>query len=99
MADEELNITIQIAGRPYKLTVNRNDEETIRKAAKHIEEQINHYAKNFHYSDKQDLLAMVVLHFASLAINNQSEVEYASKSLSPTLNEIDRILSDALLKD
>ncbi len=95
MADE-LPITINIAGRPYKLTVNRNEEETIRKAAKHIEGQINHYAKNFRYSDKQDLLAMVVLHFATLAINNHNEVEFAANSLSPTLSEIDRILTDAL---
>jgi len=95
MADE-LPITINIAGRPYKLTVNRNEEELIRKAAKHIEGQISHYAGNFRYSDKQDLLAMVTLHFATLAINNQNEVEFATNSLSPTLTDIDNLLTEAL---
>lgn len=95
MADE-LPITITIAGRPYRLTINRNEEETIRKAAKHIEGQINHYAKNFKYSDKQDLLAMVVLHFATLAINNQDEATFVATSLSPTLTGIDSILTEAL---
>ncbi len=95
MADE-LPINITIAGRPYRLTVNRNEEETIRKAAKHIEGQMSHYAGNFKYSDKQDLLAMVVLHFATLAINNQEEVSFITKSLSPTLAGIDGILTEAL---
>jgi len=95
MADE-LPITITIAGRPYRLTIGRDEEETIRKAAKHIEGQISHYAGNYRYSDKQDLLAMVALHFATLAINNQNEVAFVTNSLSPALTEIDKILTDTL---
>ena len=95
MADE-LPITITIAGRPYRLTIARDEEETIRKAAKHIEGQISHYAGNFKYSDKQDLLAMVVLHFATLAINNQEEVTFTTNTLSPTLTDLDKILTEAL---
>ena len=95
MADE-LPITITIAGRPYRLTIARDEEETIRKAAKHIEGQISHYAGNYRYSDKQDLLAMVVLHFATLSINNQDEVSFITNSLSPTLTSIDSILTEAL---
>ena len=95
MADE-LPITITIAGRPYRLTIARDEEETVRKAAKHIEGQISHYAENFRYSDKQDLLAMVVLHFATLAINNQEEVTFTTNTLSPTLTDLDKILTEAL---
>jgi len=95
MADE-LPITITIEGRPYKLTISRNEEETIRKAAKHIEGQISHYAKNYRYNDKQDLLAMVALHFATIAIHAQDEASFATDSLSPTLTDIDRILTEAL---
>lgn len=95
MADE-LPITITIAGRPYRLTIARDEEETVRKAAKHIEGQISHYAENFRYSDKQDLLAMVVLHFATTAINNQEEVTFTTNTLSPTLTDLDKILTEAL---
>ncbi len=95
MADE-LPITITIAGRPYRLTIARDEEETVRKAAKHIEGQISHYAGNYRYSDKQDLLAMVVLHFATLAINNQEEVTFTTNTLSPTLTDLDKILTEAL---
>jgi cell division protein ZapA len=95
MADE-LPITITIAGRPYRLTINRNEEETIRKAAKHIEGQISHYAGNYRYSDKQDLLAMVALHFATIAIQAQHEASFVTDSLSTTLTDIDNILTEAL---
>ena len=92
----ELPITITIEGRPYKLTVNRNEEETIRKAAKLIEGQISHYAGNYRYNDKQDLLAMVALHFATFASHEQDEITFATKSLSPILTDIDSILTEAL---
>ena len=95
MADE-LPITITIAGRPYRLTISRNEEETIRKAAKHIEGQISHYAGNYKYSDKQDLLAMVALHFTTTAMYAQNESSFIANNLSPYLNDIDSVLTEAL---
>jgi cell division protein ZapA len=95
MADE-LPITITLEGRPYRLTINRNEEETIRKAAKLIEGQIIHYAKNYRYNDKQDLLAMVALHFATIAIHAQNEASFATNSLAPALIEIDSIMTETL---
>jgi cell division protein ZapA len=68
MADE-LGVTIQIAGRPYRLLLKRDEEESIRKAAKLVNEQINLYANTYSYNDKQDLLAMAALHFATDAMN------------------------------
>jgi cell division protein ZapA (FtsZ GTPase activity inhibitor) len=95
MADE-LPITITIAGRPYKLTINRSEEETIRKAAKLIEGQISHYAENYRYSDKQDLLAMVALHYTTTAMYAQNESSFITNNLSPNLTDIDSILTEAL---
>jgi len=95
MADE-LQITITIEGRPYKLTVDRSEEETVRLAAKSIEGQISHYAKNFKYSDKQDLLAMVALHFATTAVYANKEASFVTQQLSPTVKEMDNILTEAL---
>jgi len=95
MADE-LPITVTIAGRPYRLTVSRKEEENIRKAVKNIDGQISHYAGNYRYSDKQDLLAMVALHFATVANNVQHEAAFISNSLTPTLTDMDSILTEAL---
>jgi len=93
---EELPITITIAGRPYRLTIARDEEEIVRKAAKNIEAQISHYGGNYKYSDKQDLLAMVALHFATSAVNNENEVSFVTKSLSPALTDLDKILTKVL---
>jgi cell division protein ZapA (FtsZ GTPase activity inhibitor) len=93
---DELPITITLAGRPYRLTASRKEEEFVRKAAKNIEGQISQYALNYRHNDKQDLLAMAALHFATIAIHAQNEAAFASQSLAPALASIDSILTEAL---
>ena len=62
---EELTITVNIADRPYRLKIKREEEEVIRKAVKEIEQRIREYSEHFAFNDKQDLMAMVLLHYAS----------------------------------
>jgi cell division protein ZapA len=95
MADE-LGVTIHIAGRPYRLLVKREEEADIRRAAKLVNDQINHYASIYSYNDKQDLLAMVALHYATTSMNAEEESEFIKNQLHGTLAEIDNILTDNL---
>jgi len=95
MADE-LGVTIQIAGRPYRLLLKRDEEESIRKAAKLVNEQINLYANTYSYNDKQDLLAMAALHFATDAMNAEEESEFIRNQLQDTLTSIDNTLTETL---
>lgn len=62
---EELSIKIKIANRVYPLTVNKSEEEGIRKAADSINGSINEFERLYDVKDKQDLLAMVALKIAS----------------------------------
>jgi hypothetical protein len=63
---EKLKINIVIAGRNYSLSVNNTkEEEGMRKAASAIERLIKNYEENYAVSDKQDVLAMCALQFAS----------------------------------
>ena len=63
---EKLKINIVIAGRTYPLSVNTTqEEEGMRKAAAKINELISRYEQNYAVSDKQDVLAMCALQFAS----------------------------------
>ena len=63
---EKLKINIVIAGRSYPLSVhNTNEEEGMRKAANAINKLISMYEQNYAVSDKQDVLAMCALQFAS----------------------------------
>ena len=63
---EKLKINIIIAGRTYPLSVNNTkEEEGMRKAASAINKLISMYEQNYAVSDKQDVLAMCALQFAS----------------------------------
>ena len=62
----KLKINIVIAGRTYPLSVNNTkEEEAMRKAANAINKLISKYEQNYAVSDKQDVLAMSALQFAS----------------------------------
>ncbi len=89
-------ITLTIAGRPYKLRAERNEEEAVRKAAKEIDGLLSQYAENAKHSDKQDLLAMAALHFATMGIRIMNESQFITNSLKPTLTHIDTVLNEAL---
>ena len=85
--DEYLKIKVTIAGRVYPLKVkNANEEEGMRKAAKHINSLVTKFEKNYAVSDKQDVLAMCALQFASLieikAINSEHDVTEAKEKLN-----------------
>ena len=62
---EQLKIKLSIANRVYPLTIPPSQEEGLRKAAKKIEAMISQFEQNYSVRDKQDVLAMCALQFAS----------------------------------
>lgn len=62
---EKLKIKLSIANRVYPLTIEANQEEGLRKAAKNIELMIKQFEQSYSVRDKQDVLAMCALQFAS----------------------------------
>jgi cell division protein ZapA (FtsZ GTPase activity inhibitor) len=90
----EITITVNLADRNYRLTIDADEEEVIRKAAHSMEEQLKAYADNFGYKDKQDLLAMIALHFAISSHKQEHELQFRDSLLTEKLQEIDRVLSD-----
>lgn len=84
---ESLKIKVTVAGRVYPLKVkNANEEEGMRKAATKINDLVSNYEKNYAVSDKQDVLAMCALQFASLieikAINNEEDLSEAIEKMN-----------------
>ncbi len=95
---EQLSIKVSIAGRVYPLTIERSEEENVRKAVKNINDKVNDFEKNFNIKDRQDLLAMSSLHFASQATEIHHNTSKEEKSLLDRLEKIDKAVS-AELKD
>ena len=90
------NIKIFIAGRPYKLAINSEEEELVRRAAELLNETIKKYSKTFEYKDQQDLFAMIALQHVATSIRLEDEKSYKDKEMLEKLSEIDENLSLSL---
>lgn len=90
-------ISVIIAERPYRLTVNsEGEEEVFRKAALLVNDKMKKYASNFAFRDKQDLLAMVNLQFA-VDYLRLSNTEKGQLELKEKMKKVDRLLDESLL--
>lgn len=89
----EFSITVNIADRSYPMTIDRKDEEVVRKAAKSINQLIKLYSDNYAFKDKQDLLAMVAIHYTTSALNNELQLSNGDTELVARLSEMDKLLS------
>ena len=92
----QLSIKVNIAGRPYPLTIERSEEEMIRKAADNINASINDLKENYAVKDMQDLLAMTALQLSTKSNTISKEVE--DDKVSDELIALNEELSDFLEK-
>ncbi len=93
---DELTISVKIADRPYRLTIKKDEEEIIRKAAKLLNEKVKEFGENYAYNDKQDLLSMVAILFATKAISLEDQVKGKDNKLVNKLAEIEKVLSERI---
>jgi cell division protein ZapA len=89
--EEKLKIKISIADRVYPLTVDLSQEEGLRSASKKIDVMIKQFEENYAVRDKQDVLAMCALQFASQVeqkkIDQSSDLDDTKERLS-NLNDL-----------
>lgn len=95
MADS-LKIKVSIANRVYPLTINPNQEEGLRKAAKKIEAMINQFEQNYSVRDKQDVLAMCALQFASQVEQKTIDKANVSEEVEQKLDALNELLHEHL---
>jgi len=96
---EPLKIKVTIAGRVYPINVkNENEEEGMRKAAKHINDMVAKFEKNYAVSDKQDVLAMCALQFASLIEINSITKDQDMIEVTEKINKLGALIDAHLEK-
>ena len=90
---DKLSIKLHIANRIYPMKIERKSEEFIRNSVKKIEERLKFYEENYAIKDKQDLLAMCLIEYASKfeSVSNKKVVE--DDGLSEKLADIEALLS------
>jgi cell division protein ZapA (FtsZ GTPase activity inhibitor) len=93
---DELSISIAVAERSYRLVVEKEYEELFRKAAKLIDKRIKDYSVSYAYKDKQDLLAMVALEYATSYLQDEQLLVEKEDMFETKLMEINRTLDEQL---
>ena len=92
----KLSIKVNIGNRVYPLTIDREEEELIRKAAKRVNDNMKQLESTYSVSDRQDLLAMTALFFSNKAIEVDDKIEDISDNVSEKLNDIESDLNQYL---
>ncbi len=95
---EKLKIKISIADRVYPLTVDPSQEEGLRSASKKIDVMIKQFEENYAVRDKQDVLAMCALQFASQVEQKQLDKAIDGKETVERLKKLNELLTDYLEK-
>ena len=67
-------VNIPIADRTYRLKVQANDEEVLRKTVKIINEKIVEYKTQFAGKDMQDYISMVLIWLATEKTNTSDHI-------------------------
>jgi cell division protein ZapA len=96
--DGKLKIKISIADRVYPLTVEMSQEEGLRSASKKIDTMMKQFEENYAVRDKQDVLAMCALQFASQLEQKQIDNSIDGKETIERIKEINDLLSRYLDK-
>ena len=95
---EKLKIKLSIADRVYPLTVDMLQEEGLRSASKKIDAMIKQFEQNYAVRDKQDVLAMCALQFASQVEQKQIEKTDDHQESLERLKKLDLLMSNYLDK-
>ncbi|MBW1296784.1 cell division protein ZapA [Aquimarina litoralis] len=95
MADK-LKIKLSVADRVYPLTINPDQEEGLRKAAKKIEAMIKQFEQSYAVRDKQDVLAMCALQFAAQVEQKVIDKDSDEINVTGRLNALNDLLQDHL---
>jgi len=92
--EEKLKIKLSIADRVYPLTIDPKQEEGLRKAAKNIDQLAKKFEQNYAVRDKQDVLAMCALQFASKIEQSGINESENIKTATERLEALDKLIYD-----
>jgi cell division protein ZapA len=93
---EKLKIKISIADRVYPLTVDYSQEEALRLASKKIDAMIKQFEQNYAVRDKQDVLAMCALQFASQIEQKSIDTVSMNEDTKNKLFDLNELLTQYL---
>lgn len=94
-----LKIKLSIANRVYPMTIRPEQEEGLRAAAQKIDLTIKQFEQNYSVRDKQDVLAMCALQFASNTEQKLISHKRLNEKVENKLKVLDQFLETHLDKN
>ena len=91
---DKLSIKLNIANRFYPMKIERSSEEIIRNSVKKIDDRLKFYEDNYAIKDKQDLLAMCLIEYASKLEKINQNKFISDDGISDKLTNLDGLLAD-----
>ena len=94
--NDKLTITLNIAGRPCVLTIEREEEEEIRKAAQLINSKIAKYREKYSTADRVEFQAVTALKFKvkMLKAERRNEVEQVLDEVKKISSRLDEVVKE-----
>jgi len=83
-----ISINIVIGDRNYRVRIAAEDEESVRKIAKQINDKIIEFKTSFAGKDMQDYISMVLLWF----VTEQQQGSFTISGLTEELDGIEKLL-------
>ena len=96
---EQLKIKLSIANRVYPLTIAASQEEGLRIAAQKIDATVKKFEQSYSVQDKQDVLAMCALQFASNTEQKLISHKRLNEKVENKLKVLDQFLETHLDKN
>ena len=94
---ELISVKVSISNRTYPLRVTKEEEEKVLQAAQSINKRLKEFEESYAVKDKQDLLAMCALQFATEAMgHHKAEKKENRIELSERLDHLRFLIDDYL---
>jgi cell division protein ZapA (FtsZ GTPase activity inhibitor) len=98
MEEKDISIKVNIADVVYPMRIKPSEEENVRKGAKMINDKLRSLKDDYQLTDRQILLSMVSLQFATELLQLKEKPEVENDGISETIRQIDDLLDKALVE-
>tara|TARA_B100000073_G_C23530923_1_gene491958 strand:- start:225 stop:524 length:300 start_codon:yes stop_codon:yes gene_type:complete len=92
--ENKIKIKVNIADRIYPLTIRPEQEEAIRLSVKKIDQMIKQLEQNYAVRDKQDVLAMCSLQYATKLIQKDNSEDDRNKENLKNISNLNELIKE-----
>ena len=92
--ENKIKIKVNIADRIYPLTIRIEQEEAIRLSVKKIDQMIKQLEQSYAVRDKQDVLAMCSLQYATKLIQKDNSEDDRNKENLKNISNLNELIKE-----